>query len=52
MGATVKDIVNVVTDADYGVVDISHGIDKAIFFIMNQLPTESKQDGSAATLDV
>src|SRR5437763_446050 len=30
IGATVKDISNVVTDAASGVVDIFHGIDKAV----------------------
>src|SRR5205809_5768241 len=32
IGATSKDISNVVTDAASGVVDIFHGIDKAVFF--------------------
>src|SRR5690348_6732701 len=32
IGATAKDISNVVTDAASGVVDIFHGIDKAFFF--------------------
>src|SRR5438445_163052 len=30
IGATAKDISNVVTDAAFGVVDIFHGIDKAV----------------------
>src|SRR2546423_7875267 len=37
IGATAKDISNVVTDAASGVVDIFHGIDKAVADIRNIL---------------
>src|SRR5947199_98650 len=36
IGATAKDISNVVTDAASGVVDIFHGIDKAFFFFSSR----------------
>src|SRR2546421_325595 len=53
IGATAKDISNVVTDAASGVVDIFHGIDKAvadtwnIFFSSRRRHTISDRDWSS-----
>src|SRR5471030_3372146 len=44
-GATAKDISNVVTDAASGVVDIFHGIDKAVADTWNYLWKDGKADG-------
>src|SRR5256885_2247177 len=42
IGATAKDISNVVTDAASGVVDIFHGIDKAVVFFWNNVSKDGK----------
>src|SRR2546429_2603352 len=44
-GATAKDISNVVTDAASGVVDIFHGIDKAVADTWNNFWKDGKADG-------
>src|SRR5258708_25085466 len=44
-GATAKDISNVVTDAASGVVDIFHGIDKAVGDTWNNFWKDGKADG-------
>src|SRR5258708_22272788 len=46
IGATAKDISNVLTDAASGVVDIFHGIDKAVADTWNNFWKRS-EDGSA-----
>src|SRR5438876_5106913 len=43
--ATAKDISNVVTDAASGVVDIFHGIDKAVADTWNNFWKDGKADG-------
>src|SRR6266511_2342253 len=45
IGATAKDISNVVTDAASGVVDIFHGIDKAVSDTWNNFWKDGKADG-------
>src|SRR5438093_6850069 len=45
IGATEKDISNVVTDAASGVVDIFHGIDKAVADTWNNFWKDGKADG-------
>src|SRR5207244_3374238 len=45
IGATAKDISNVVTDAASGVVDIFHGIYKAVADTWNNFWKEGKADG-------
>src|SRR5688572_33048225 len=45
IGATAKDISNVVTDAASGVVDIFHGIDKAVADTWNNFWKDGKADG-------
>src|SRR5436190_173407 len=45
IGATAKDIANVVTDAASGVVDIFHGIDKAVADTWNNFWKDGKADG-------
>src|SRR5262249_51734576 len=45
IGATAKDISNVVTDAASGVVDIFHGIDKAVADTLNNFWKDRKADG-------
>src|SRR5579872_1441897 len=45
IGATAKDISNVVTDAASGVVDIFHGIDKAVAGTWNNFCKDGKADG-------
>src|SRR5688572_32722825 len=45
IGATAKDISNVVTDAASGVVDIFHGIDKAVADTWNNFWNDGKADG-------
>src|SRR5260370_30273 len=45
IGATAKDISNVVTDAASGVVDIFHGIDKAVADTWNNFRKDGKADG-------
>src|SRR5712691_6125979 len=45
IGATAKDISNVVTDAASGVVDIFHGIDKAVGDSWNNFWKDGKADG-------
>src|SRR5205814_1764944 len=44
IGATAKDISNVVTDAASGVVDIFHGIDKAVADTWNNFWKDGKED--------
>src|SRR5258708_7798537 len=44
IGATAKDISNVVTDAASGVVDIFHGIDKAVADTWNNFWKDGKAD--------
>src|SRR5207302_707181 len=51
IGATAKDISNVVTDAASGVVDIFHGIDKAVSEIMRQMLTQAQTAGQYFTND-
>src|SRR6266478_343816 len=50
IGATAKDISNVVTDAASGVVDIFHGIDKAVADTWNNLWKDGKADGIGSNL--
>src|SRR6266700_118823 len=50
IGATAKDISNVVTDAAYGVVDIFHGIDKAVADTWNNFWKDGKADGIGSNL--
>src|SRR5690625_7795056 len=50
MGATAKDISNVVTDAASGVVDIFHGIDKAVADTWNNFWKDGKADGIGSNL--
>src|SRR5438046_10755647 len=50
IGATAKDISNVVTDAASGVVDISHGIDTAVADTWNNFWKDGKADGMGAHL--
>src|SRR6185503_5781311 len=50
IGATAKDISNVVTDAASGVVDIFHGIDKAIADTWNNFWKDGKADGIGSNL--
>src|SRR5260221_12909347 len=45
IGATAKDISNVVTDAASGVVEIMHGIDKAVADTWNNFWKDGKADG-------
>src|SRR5438067_13779973 len=49
-GATAKDISNVVTDAASGVVDIFHGIDKAVADTWNNFWKDGKADGIGSNL--
>src|SRR5262245_62177606 len=48
--ATSKDISNVVTDAASGVVDIFHGIDKAVADTWNNFWKDGKADGIGSNL--
>src|SRR5258707_13823564 len=50
IGATAKDLSNVVTDAASGVVDIFHGIDKAVADTWNNFWQDCKADGIASNL--
>src|SRR5437773_5859036 len=50
IGATAKDIYNVVTDAASGVVDIFHGIDKAVADTWNNFWKDGKADGIGSNL--
>src|SRR5438874_27146 len=50
IGATAKDISNVVTDAASGVVDIFHGIDKAVADTWNNFWKDGKADGIGSYL--
>src|SRR6516162_3988855 len=50
IGATAKDISNVVTDASSGVVDIFHGIDKAVADTWNNFWKDGKADGIGSNL--
>src|SRR5467141_1059076 len=50
IGATAKDISNVVTDAASGVVDIFHGIDKAFADTWNNFWKDGKADGIGSNL--
>src|SRR5712672_2988687 len=50
IGATEKDISNVVTDAASGVVDIFHGIDKAVADTWNNFWKDGKADGIGSNL--
>src|SRR5258705_10988322 len=50
IGATAKDISNVVTDAACGVVDIFHGIDKAVADTWNNFWKAGKADGIGSNL--
>src|SRR5207247_1445251 len=50
IGATPKDISNVVTDAASGVVDIFHGIDKAVADTWNNFWKDGKADGIGSNL--
>ncbi|GAR09389.1 microvirus H protein [Salmonella enterica] len=50
IGATAKDISNVVTDAASGVVDIFHGIDKAVAEIWNNFWKDVKAVGIGSNL--
>src|SRR5215471_8697242 len=50
IGATGKDISNVVTDAASGVVDIFHGIDKAVADTWNNFWKDGKADGIGSNL--
>src|SRR5262249_23782758 len=48
--ATAKDVSNVVTDAASGVVDIFHGIDKAVADTWNNFWKDGKADGIGSNL--
>src|SRR5690625_3973478 len=50
IGATAKDISNVVTDAASGVVDIFHGIDKDVADTWNNFWKDGKADGIGSNL--
>src|SRR5437879_13447443 len=50
IGATAKDISNVVTDGGSGVVDIVHGIDKAVEDTLNTYRQDGKADGIGSNL--
>src|SRR5882762_7255332 len=50
IGVTAKDISNVVTDAASGVVDIFHGIDKAVADTWNNFWKDGKADGIGSNL--
>src|SRR5207248_10759899 len=50
IGATAKDISNLVTDAASGVVDIFHGIDKAVADTWNNFWKDGKADGIGSNL--
>src|SRR5438270_10829386 len=50
IGANEKDISNVVTDAACGVVDICHGIDKAVADTWNNFWKDGKADGIGSNL--
>src|SRR3989449_10100863 len=50
IGATAKDISNVVTDAASGVVEIFHGIDKAVADTWNNFWKDGKADGIGSNL--
>src|SRR5207302_1377948 len=50
ISATAKDIANVVTDAASGVVDIIHGIDKAVADTLNNFWKDGKADGIGSNL--
>src|SRR5205085_12561402 len=50
IGATAKDISNVVTDAASAVVDIFHGIDKAVADTWNNFWKDGKADGIGSNL--
>src|SRR5690349_12550206 len=50
IGATAKDISNVDTDAASGVVDIFHGIDKAVADTWNNFWKDGKADGIGSNL--
>src|SRR5271157_4418671 len=50
IGATAKDISNVVTDAASGVVDIFHGIDKAVADTWNNFWKDGRADGIGSNL--
>src|SRR5438046_3178423 len=50
IGATAKDISNVVTDAASGMVDIFHGIDKAVADTWNNFWKDGKADGIGSNL--
>src|SRR5437899_9991853 len=50
IGATAKDISNVVTDAASGVVDIFHGIDEAVADTWNNFWKDGKADGIGSNL--
>src|SRR5690606_41811572 len=50
IGATAKDISNVVTDAASGVVGIFHGIDKAVANTWNNFWKDGKADGIGSNL--
>src|SRR5580692_6839182 len=50
IGATAKDISNVVTDPASGVVDIFHGIDKAVADTWNNFWKDGKADGIGSNL--
>src|SRR5260370_37407243 len=50
IGATAKDISNVVPDDASGVVDISHGIDKAVAHTWNNFWKDGKADGIGSNL--
>src|SRR3989442_1185541 len=50
IGATAKDISNVVPDAASGVVDIFHGIDKAVADTWNNFWKDGKADGIGSNL--
>src|SRR6266700_1201143 len=52
IGATAKDISNVVTDAASGVVDIFHGIDKAVADTWNNFWKDGKADGIGSILSL
>src|SRR5690606_29626640 len=52
IGATAKDISNVVTDAASGVVDIFHGIDKAVADTWNNFWKDGKADGIGSNLSL
>src|SRR5205823_1368509 len=50
IGATAKDISNFFTDAVSGVVDIFHGIDKAVADTWNNFSKDGKADGIGSNL--